>query len=310
MISIGTHGVKQKNVVVKQEKMGMKESKEIVFKINTKKRNSVIAISVAVVVVIAGIITGEVIYHNNSGKTEIAEVATDTDAIVAGENETTEVAEIEKTEVTTEETETEETTEAAKAEETSEADTTNETVLTGSDKPASNAKTASNKSSNSNETAGNNKSVDNSKSSKSDTKSTAHTHSYTSSVTTQPTCGQNGVLTYKCSCGDTYTEKVAATGNHNYVQASCTSDTCSTCGATRSADHHNYEAHYATRTNHDNDIDVECDQCRCGAWLRTTADHDAHVGCGGFINGCYVEHHDTEEQYVDYSKCSICGATK
>jgi cytoskeletal protein RodZ len=283
----------------------MKESKEIVFKINTKKRNAVIAISVAVVVVIAGIITGAVIYHNNSGKTEIAEVATDTDAIVAGENETTEVAEVEKTEVTTEETETEETTETAKAEETTEADTTNETVLTGNNKPASNTKAASNKSSNSNETAGNNKSVDNSKSSTSDTKNTTHTHSYTSSVTTQPTCGQNGVLTYKCSCGDTYTESVAATGNHNYVQASCTSDTCSTCGATRSADHHNYEAHYATRTV---ETIVECDECNCGAWLRTHEDRKAHVGCGGYTNGAYYE--ETEEQYIDYYKCSVCGATK
>jgi cytoskeletal protein RodZ len=269
--------------------MRMKESKETPLKINTKKRNAVIAISVAVVVVIAGIITGAVIYHNNSVKTEIAEATTT-------ENETTEVAEVEEveeTEVTTEETETEETTEVTTTEETTEADTTNETILTGSNKLASDTET-----------------VENTKPATTNTPTPVHTHSYTSSVTTQPTCGQNGVRTYKCSCGDTYTESVAATGNHNYVKASCTGDTCSTCGATRSADHHNYEVHYATRTVH-NDTSVECDRCNCGAWLRTDADYDLHTStCGGYYNSSYVEHHDTEEQYVDYSKCSICGATK
>ena len=33
-------------------------------------------------------------------------------------------------------------------------------------------------------------------------------HSYTSSVTTQATCKVEGVRTYKCSCGDKYTEKI------------------------------------------------------------------------------------------------------
>lgn len=34
----------------------------------------------------------------------------------------------------------------------------------------------------------------------------SHKHTYTSSVTTQPTCTEAGVTTYRCSCGDTYTE--------------------------------------------------------------------------------------------------------
>ena len=44
----------------------------------------------------------------------------------------------------------------------------------------------------------------------------AHTHSYSSSVTTQPTCGKAGVRTYTCSCGDSYTESIPATGNHKW----------------------------------------------------------------------------------------------
>ena len=44
----------------------------------------------------------------------------------------------------------------------------------------------------------------------------AHTHSYSSSVTTQPTCSKAGVRTYTCSCGDLYTESIPATGNHKW----------------------------------------------------------------------------------------------
>lgn len=57
-------------------------------------------------------------------------------------------------------------------------------------------------------------------------KTTPHTHSYTSSVTTQATCTTDGVRTYICSCGHSYTEAIPATG-HKYVDG-----VCSVCGAT------------------------------------------------------------------------------
>ena len=48
-------------------------------------------------------------------------------------------------------------------------------------------------------------------------------HSYTSSVTKEPTCVEDGVRTYTCSrCNDSYTETIAATGSHNYVDNVCT----------------------------------------------------------------------------------------
>lgn len=66
-----------------------------------------------------------------------------------------------------------------------------------------------------------------------------HTHSYTSSVTKEPTCATTGVRTYTCSCGSSYTEAIAATGNHSYSstitkQPTCVVDgvktyTCTTC---------------------------------------------------------------------------------
>ena len=48
---------------------------------------------------------------------------------------------------------------------------------------------------------------------------TAHTHSYTEEVTTNPTCTGKGVKTFTCSCGDTYTEEIAALGHTEVVDA-------------------------------------------------------------------------------------------
>ena len=69
-----------------------------------------------------------------------------------------------------------------------------------------------------------------------------HTHYYTSSVTKNPTCGSEGIRTYKCSCGSSYTEAIAKSSSHDWEYATCTApDTCKTCGTTRgSAKGHNY----------------------------------------------------------------------
>ena len=70
-----------------------------------------------------------------------------------------------------------------------------------------------------------------------------HNHSYTSSVTTEATCGTDGVRTYTCSCGHSYTEAISATGNHNVtnwtkVEGSGThTGTCTACGETVTQNH-------------------------------------------------------------------------
>ena len=48
-----------------------------------------------------------------------------------------------------------------------------------------------------------------------------HTHSYTESTTQEATCIEAGVKTFICSCGDSYTEEISATG-HNYENGTCT----------------------------------------------------------------------------------------
>ena len=54
-----------------------------------------------------------------------------------------------------------------------------------------------------------------------------HTHTYTSAITTKPTCTTDGETTYTCSvCGDTYTEPIPATGNHVDTNNDGKCDTC------------------------------------------------------------------------------------
>ena len=54
-----------------------------------------------------------------------------------------------------------------------------------------------------------------------------HTHTYTSTVTAEPTCTDDGETTYTCSvCGDTYTEPIPATGEHVDADNSGYCDTC------------------------------------------------------------------------------------
>ena len=79
----------------------------------------------------------------------------------------------------------------------------------------------------------------------------SHEHSYTSSVTRQPTCTQSGVRTYTCSCGEYYTEIISPTG-HTYsaqvTQPTCTAQgytthTCTVCG-------HSYKDSYTSAKGH------------------------------------------------------------
>ena len=54
-----------------------------------------------------------------------------------------------------------------------------------------------------------------------------HTHAYTA-TTVEPTCTENGLTTYTCACGDTYTETIPATGKHTWDGGRVTK--AATCG--------------------------------------------------------------------------------
>ena len=87
-----------------------------------------------------------------------------------------------------------------------------------------------------------------------------HTHSYTSSVTTQPTCTQFGVKTFVCSCGASYTEQIAKTA-HSYAetitkQPSCTETGVKTFKCTCGASY----TQTLAKTDH-NYVDGVCSSC-------------------------------------------------
>lgn len=69
-----------------------------------------------------------------------------------------------------------------------------------------------------------------------------HTHYYSSSVTREATCGKEGVRTYKCSCGHSYTESISKKSYHNWEYATCTTPKkCKDCGVTEgTAKGHSY----------------------------------------------------------------------
>lgn len=63
----------------------------------------------------------------------------------------------------------------------------------------------------------------------------AHTHSYTETITKEPTCTEEGEKTYTCECGDSYTEVIPATGHHYGDD-----DKCTDCGELNPEHKHNY----------------------------------------------------------------------
>ena len=117
----------------------------------------------------------------------------------------------------------------------------------------------------------------------------AHTHSYVSTVTTQPTCCNPGVRTYTCSCGSSYTESIPATGNHNWVAQTWQKPV--------------YETH------------VICNGCGKDFGGGKGADDAALIHITDvFADGC--ENYSSKPVIVGYTtetygyKCSTCGATK
>ncbi len=146
---------------------------------------------------------------------------------------------------------------------------------------------------------------------------TAHTHSYTSSVTKAATCTEAGVRTYKCSCGNSYTEAIAALG-HSYAttttEATCiaagkTVKTCSRCGDTVTttipALGHDYTSVTKAPTcTEEGVITYTCSLCgdsytesipvidhSFGAWVETKAPTTTEVG-------------------IETRTCTVCGTTE
>ena len=133
-----------------------------------------------------------------------------------------------------------------------------------------------------------------------------HKHSYSASVTKQPTCSSTGTRTYTCSCGDSYTESIPAV-DHNWQ-------------------HHDATGHYDKVVDQpawDEPIyetRAICNGCRASfKTVDEVIEHLAMSGCSGY----YVDEVQTgtihhEATYKDvwvqdspaYDECTNCGARK
>ena len=140
-----------------------------------------------------------------------------------------------------------------------------------------------------------------------------HEHSYTSTVTKEPTCTESGIRTYTCDCEDTYQETIAALG-HDFGEwevttpATCTSKGvetryCSRCDAT--------ETREIDKLNHSYTAVVTNPTCTEQGYTTYTC------SCGDTYVGNYVDAlgHDykavvtaptcTEQGFTTYT-CSRC----
>ena len=96
-------------------------------------------------------------------------------------------------------------------------------------------------------------------------------HSYTSEITKAATCSSQGIKTYTCSCGHSYTETIEATG-HSYqstvVIPTCTTTgytvyECSVCGDT-------YQGNTTAATGHSYQSYVIAPTCTTGGYTTNT----------------------------------------
>lgn len=150
----------------------------------------------------------------------------------------------------------------------------------------------------------------------------AHTHNYTATVTKQPTCTAEGVKTFRCSCGDSYTETIPAAGhvfgayvyNNNATEAADGTETaaCTICGAkdtrtaagTKIAHVHNYTAAVTKAATCAEEGVTTC-TCSCGHSYTEPIAKTAH-SFGDYI---YNDDATTEADGTKTATCSVCGAT-
>ncbi len=150
----------------------------------------------------------------------------------------------------------------------------------------------------------------------------AHAHSYTATVTKQPACTAEGIETFRCSCGDSYTETIPAAGhifgayvyNNDATEAADGTETaaCTICGAkdtrtaagTKIAHVHNYTA-AVTKAATCAEEGVKTYTCSCGSSYTEAVPVIAHSF------GEYVYNNDatTEADGTKTATCSVCGKT-
>lgn len=151
----------------------------------------------------------------------------------------------------------------------------------------------------------------------------AHKHSYTSSVTKASTCTSEGVMTFKCSCGDSYTETIGKTahsfGGYTYnndatyesdgtetaVCSVCGERTTRTAGGTKLVHVHSYADSVTTAPTCTTD-GVKTFACSCGSSYTEAIPATGHqFGDYSYNNDATTSADGTKTRY-----CSVCSETE
>ena len=151
----------------------------------------------------------------------------------------------------------------------------------------------------------------------------AHKHNYTSSVTKASTCTSEGVMTYRCSCGDSYTETIGKTAhrfsgytyNNDATELADGTETavCSVCGerstrtaaGTKLAHVHSYTESVTTMPACTTD-GVKTFSCSCGNSYTETIPATGHqFGDYTYNNDATTSADGTKTRY-----CLVCGETE
>lgn len=159
---------------------------------------------------------------------------------------------------------------------------------------------------------------------------TAHTHSYTSSVTTQPTCEEAGVTTYVCSCGHSYTEPKPEALGHRPSGSWVTTKKatmeeegervqyCSRCNAVAKTEkiakledthQHTYKAGAVTKQPTCVRTGTRIYTCSCGAYYTSSIPATGHKDIEPLDHMCDTCG-ETISSHKDLNrdcKCDICG---
>ena len=145
-------------------------------------------------------------------------------------------------------------------------------------------------------------------------KAKVHNHSYTSKITTAATCTKDGVMTYTCSCGNSYTEAIKATG-HQYsatlVRPTATTIgytlyTCIICGDsykdsfTDKLHKHSYTSKVTKEVTCTKEGEMTY-TCECGDSYTEAIKTVAHKYVKKVVSPTY-----TAQGYTQHT-CSVCG---
>lgn len=141
-------------------------------------------------------------------------------------------------------------------------------------------------------------------------------HTYTSQVTKEPTCTEEGIMTFTCECGKTYTETIPMKG-HTYedqvTKPDCThmgytTHTCTVCG-------HSYQDSFVDALGHDCEAKTVAATCTGYGYTENACKHCDYQYIseitqplghkGELVNA--KEATCTEDGYTGDLVCSVCG---